>query len=573
MDMQSVISNDGLEIMANPETHLTESQLVRIKNEKAKLAERRKDKGNRRQIQEQRSLARQEAVSSIGRDFDDDEEVNDITESFEKKLNISPLLHIKTPVITPYCSPRQSPNDFVEVSRQMDQLRRDIGNVPEEEPSPKMEPSKLSPDQIQKLVELSVVRALKKHGPPASPASSGGNGHSAAYDNFLEDDVVSRLKSMKNKGVDYSQDFDLETADKRRKEMEHWRMKLTLEEKELEQNCSTFIAVGADLLEGLCDAIDFHTFETKHLSAEMEDAIKSGRFNSCVKQYANMGGGQFMKNPLMNFLTTFSSIALKNHLNQKKSKALNGSKTNKRSAKKPDKKDADEYESPEDSDMSDRKRRRRHKRQSRSSSDEERSAHYHQPPPSHYYPPYYPPYPYHSPHPYGAPQTNTNVPVPPVAYQMGPPPQHYSTPHQQPTPPQQNYQAPYQQQYPPHDYQTPQQAPPEQKHQRQASALPPQQSTAPYPHVGHNHKKEIPLKTTRPMIDETEQKINDVKTGKQRVLMSETSSSLSLDQISGTLNKFNPVMKHVKTSMKNQKELETEKKAIKENAPVPVSLF
>jgi hypothetical protein len=52
----------------------------------------------------------------------------------------------------------------------------------------------------------------------------------------------------------------------------------------------------------------------------MDKALKEGRFTNCIKQYANMGGGQIAKNPIVSLLFNFSSIALNNHLDQKRNK-------------------------------------------------------------------------------------------------------------------------------------------------------------------------------------------------------------------------------------------------------------
>lgn len=175
----------------------------------------------------------------------------------------------------------------------------------------------VEPSQLEEIIRQ-VVRATLSE-TLATRDRAEDDGRASEYKQYVEDDLEFRIRQMINSGkVNPSPGFDINSSSTRRKEIEHWRMKLTLEEKELDNNCSTFIAVGADVLEGFCDAIGFHTFETKELSLQVEESLEAGRFSNCIKQYANMGGGQFMKNPLLNFVTTFTSIMLKNHLQQKK---------------------------------------------------------------------------------------------------------------------------------------------------------------------------------------------------------------------------------------------------------------
>ena len=138
------------------------------------------------------------------------------------------------------------------------------------------------------------------------------------YDRYISDDLNHRLSQLEKQGAKYSRDFDPALASRRHKEMEHWRMKLSLEEQEMEDTCSTYISIGADLVEGVCRAIKFSNFETHGLSNEMETALNNGKFRSCVKQYCNIKTSTVAQNPVVNFLTTFASISIKNHLSQKR---------------------------------------------------------------------------------------------------------------------------------------------------------------------------------------------------------------------------------------------------------------
>jgi hypothetical protein len=167
-------------------------------------------------------------------------------------------------------------------------------------------------EAIRQIVKESVVAALEvKRENEAMPID---------YANYLEDDVDYRLRGIQKNGGQFSKSFDIENADINRKQFEHYRLLDSLQEDQAAHNCNTFIEIGADLIEGLGGAIGLRSFQTKQLSSQMELAIKAGRFNSCVKQYASMGGGgQVMSNPFTNFMVTFASVAIKNHLQQKKS--------------------------------------------------------------------------------------------------------------------------------------------------------------------------------------------------------------------------------------------------------------
>ncbi len=172
----------------------------------------------------------------------------------------------------------------------------------------------LSTAHIESLISKTIQKTLDQVENKPAPRDT-----NMELDNYIEDDIQHRIQQLQTQGIQTSKDFDLHTASKRRKEMEHWRMKLSLEEKEIADNCSTFIEVGANVIEGLFDALNFKAFETHSLSTEMSRAIDSGRFSGCIRQYAATNtNNNWMKNPLMNFITTFCSVLLKNHLSQKK---------------------------------------------------------------------------------------------------------------------------------------------------------------------------------------------------------------------------------------------------------------
>jgi len=177
-------------------------------------------------------------------------------------------------------------------------------------------PTPPPPQDLEKIVFDQVQQALIKAG-LAQPERT-----TSQLDDYLEEEVEDRLRSLNSRGGAFSANFNIESATKRQKELEHWRMKLSLDEQELQKNASTFIEISADVLEGICKQTKFKMFETESLSSAVEEAVKDGRFSSSIRQYTNTGGGDFMKHPLVNFVTTFLSISVKNHLTQKKKKAV-----------------------------------------------------------------------------------------------------------------------------------------------------------------------------------------------------------------------------------------------------------
>jgi hypothetical protein len=548
MDNQSVISIDGMEVMANPDTHITERQLDQIRHEKNLLDDRKKDKKFRRRRNQDRKQERLENIpSSLSGFMDADVDKTDV----QLKRVISPSVPMPTPVpeldaeptiLDPQLAQKLEP--VLDVQSSLDMLKIQMANLKDFDKSPFQNNHQLDddfglfspkPDIDRKNAETISRRNLT---PPRSPKEYKPH-FKQEFDKYMEDDVKFRIKDLENMGIKASDGFDLEVADKRRKEMEHWRMKLSLEEKELAENCSTFIAVGADLLEGLCDAINFHAFETKDLSKEMDGAITDGRFNSCIRQYANMGGNQFMKNPLMNFLTTFSSIALKNHLGQKKTSIMSTKVSSKRKKRTKSKKSAPSFVRNDNSSDDDSDQIKQQQKPSRKPRD------YYPPPPM--YAPYWNPY--HTP-----PYTDHEAPsyYNPTYYRStqphpyNPNQEHWPTPGQRPTPPLNTAN------YPPPTHSC-----------TDTSNHPSQNSTA-------RPEKKKPLETKiTPLENQIKvepslrsQTVTDKKTGKVRILMNQVTETLPIEQLSGTMSKFAPVLKRVQKNMQTSKKFEDARKEL-----------
>ena len=141
------------------------------------------------------------------------------------------------------------------------------------------------------------------------------------YNDIISRDMDERLKSMQRGGIDPAPDFDMAQASTRSKELQYWRSKMTMEERELELNVSTFIKIAADLIESVATNMDISIVHTRGLSDKISTALAEGRFAPAIRQFVHTGGGNglsFMtKNPSLNFLFTFGTIILSNHIGQK----------------------------------------------------------------------------------------------------------------------------------------------------------------------------------------------------------------------------------------------------------------
>jgi hypothetical protein len=119
-------------------------------------------------------------------------------------------------------------------------------------------------------------------------------------------------------------------------EMRYWKKTLSLEDEEIANGFNTMVIIFADMVETMMsDVMDFHTFETKDLSDRMQKAVDDGRFKSAVQHFCDSGNATFMKNPLYNAAATFVSVALRNHVDQKKGKVFTfGKRDKERKSKK-----------------------------------------------------------------------------------------------------------------------------------------------------------------------------------------------------------------------------------------------
>ena len=140
------------------------------------------------------------------------------------------------------------------------------------------------------------------------------------------DDYVFRIKQFEKYGIRSVLDRQ-DHSNARRVEMEYWRMKHALEQREMENNCSTVISVGADLIETFFKGIKFTLIETEGLASVVKKALEDGKFHSSIRYYVQTTSDRSaLTNPSVSFLTTFASIIFFNHIQKKNEKSLKSKK-------------------------------------------------------------------------------------------------------------------------------------------------------------------------------------------------------------------------------------------------------
>jgi len=140
------------------------------------------------------------------------------------------------------------------------------------------------------------------------------------------DDYVFRIKQFEKYGIRSVLDRQ-DHSNARRVEMEYWRMKHALEQREMENNCSTVISVGADLIETFFKGLKFTLIETEGLASVVKKALDDGKFHSSIRYYVQTTSDRSaLTNPSVSFLTTFASIVFFNHIQKKNEKSLKSRK-------------------------------------------------------------------------------------------------------------------------------------------------------------------------------------------------------------------------------------------------------
>ena len=130
-------------------------------------------------------------------------------------------------------------------------------------------------------------------------------------------ELRSRIAEFEHYGIEVTPGLNVNSdkTSSRNLEMEHWRMKAELDEREASNNFESYLMFASHGLETSCNLLGVTRFKTTSLGKSVEKAFKDGRFRSCMHYYnQTLQSNQFMSNPLYNFVSTFASVTLKNHL-------------------------------------------------------------------------------------------------------------------------------------------------------------------------------------------------------------------------------------------------------------------
>jgi hypothetical protein len=142
----------------------------------------------------------------------------------------------------------------------------------------------------------------------------------------IRQDYLHRIKQYISYGLSSSFDDDnnAEHYSTRRIEMEYWRLKMKLKERELENNCKTMITVGSDVTEAFLNAINIKGVHTRGLGKRTHEAVEAGKFHAPIRFYAQTSspsGESFLTNPFISFMAAFATVAFQNHISGKNEEA------------------------------------------------------------------------------------------------------------------------------------------------------------------------------------------------------------------------------------------------------------
>lgn len=333
-------SESGLEILANKSVYVSAAELQQMKDERhkeeyARRERRRREDEYSRKVESHRD--RWEPSQTLDNDSDSD------LRQRMRKLGLTRVT--------------QSPREYSTTRGGYEGIGSAVQDMTDNR-TRDFEPNLVNP----KIMDDAVAAVIRKLNDPRM------NSNVKRYlaeelrrrYNGLADDE-SELDSIHSDG-----DMDLQ-------EMKYWQKQLSLEDREIEGGFTTVIVLAADMIESiLSEVMDFHAFETRDLSGKVQEAVDDGRFRSAIRHFCNSGSAQFMKNPYYNALTTFASIALKNHMDHQKGVVTKIRKSNPEVGKR--RKKARENVQRRKKNRNDRKKRRMKRREVISSSDSDSSS-------------------------------------------------------------------------------------------------------------------------------------------------------------------------------------------------------
>lgn len=167
-----------------------------------------------------------------------------------------------------------------------------------------------------KNLTMAPSQATQKQ-PPVPPA---GDFEDIAYMTDVKSDELDfRIEELKQAGMKPTSTYDRASSTLRRKELEYWRLKMTLEEKQATMKCETFLTMLASTIETVCRAMNIDVVCLDGLTEAVQQAISEGAFQRPIEYYVKtMGGGTgVMNTPFYAFISAFAVILIKTHVNGK----------------------------------------------------------------------------------------------------------------------------------------------------------------------------------------------------------------------------------------------------------------
>ena len=111
------------------------------------------------------------------------------------------------------------------------------------------------------------------------------------------------------------------------KELAYWREKANRDEEAAIRRSGVILILLANGIESINSALNCKAIKTKGLSDDIEAAVDSGEFDTCIKSLAiTPTAMKIINNPIASFSTTFGSILLSTHMRNMKEEAAGGIK-------------------------------------------------------------------------------------------------------------------------------------------------------------------------------------------------------------------------------------------------------
>jgi hypothetical protein len=166
----------------------------------------------------------------------------------------------------------------------------------------------------------------RKHFPMASDVKAFSKEEEEYLKDVKLDELNYRIQELKDAGIKTTSKYNSEESSLRRKELEYWRMKLDLEQKQIVRGYETFLTVAAGGLETLSNSMNSDLLCLEGLTQATNEAIKSGAFAQPINFYAKSmnNSGAVMNTPLYTILTTFFTIIFQTNIKGKANQFIPG---------------------------------------------------------------------------------------------------------------------------------------------------------------------------------------------------------------------------------------------------------